>query len=596
MLYLVMMHPPENPGGARSLQSSMGMSRGFGIFAATVIIAATLVGGTVARSTYRPTPRAAQSKAASHSRTADNLEGDYGEALHLVSSNYAGEIDYEKATQAAIQGMLQTLDPHSNFFTQSEFAKLKEDQGSRFIGVGITILQHRDGVYVQSAVEGTPAARAGLRYGDRIVEVDGKDARDWNSEQVSKNVRGERGEPVRLKIERAGVEAPVYVTIVREAVPLPSIRNAYMIRPGTGYIGLNGGFQQTTGDELHEAIENLKAQGMRQIILDLRNNPGGLLDQAIDVASEFLPRGQTVVSVRGRDEKREVVHRSTGTDPTSDPLVVLINRNSASASEIVAGAMQDYGRGLIVGESSFGKGLVQRVFQLPFGTGLTLTTARYYTPYGRSLQRSYASGSYYDYYVRHQQAEETQGQRPSQPQQQPLAAVPSPTPTPQPTPAGPAVKTAAGRVFYGGSGIAPDIEVKPLAATPVRGRIAEAAFYFTRELAAGQIPGLESYRVEKVEFNHNPRPTDYAITAAVIEAFRNFLKRDEAQGLQPAQLDEELDFVKLRLREEIITAAYSSDMGVRILLDSDPQVLRALEALPEAKRLAETTRNAVPVG
>ncbi|HEY0005446.1 MAG TPA: S41 family peptidase [Pyrinomonadaceae bacterium] len=565
------------------------MSRRFGIFAIIIILAATIVGGTVARNMRAERPQ----KTASRPSTPGNIEGDYREALQFVSTNYAGEIDYEKATQAAIQGMLQTLDPHSTFFPQAEFTKLKEDQGSRFIGIGITILQHRDGVYVQSVIEGTPAARAGLRYGDRIVEVNGKDSRDWTSEQVSKNVRGERGESVRLKLERAGSEAPVYLNIVREAVPLPSIRNSFMIRPGTGYIGLNGGFQQTTGDELHDAIEALKAQGMRQIILDLRGNPGGLLDQAIDVTSEFLPRGQTVVSVRGRDQEQEIVHRSKGTDPTDDPLVVLISRNTASASEIVAGAIQDYGRGLVVGETSFGKGLVQRVFQLPFGTGLTLTTARYYTPYGRSLQRDYSNGSFYDYYVRHDQAEETRGARPSQPAQQPLSAVPSPTPTPHPT--GPAVKTAAGRVFYGGGGITPDIEIKPIAATPLRQRVAEAAFYFTRELAAGQIPGLESYRVEKVDPKHNPRPTDYPITDRVLEAFRNFLKRDANLGLQPAQLEEELDFVKLRLREEIVTAAFSGDMGTRVLLDSDPQILRALDALPEAKRLAETARNSTPV-
>ena len=166
--------------------------------------------------------------------TADNIENDYSEAVTTVSNNYAGDIDYEKATQAAIQGMLFTLDPHSVYFPYSEFKKLKEDQDSRFYGIGVTILQHRDGVYVQSTVEGTPAARAGLKYGDRIVEVDGKDAREWSSEQVSKNVRGARGEPVRIKVERVGSEAGQYFTIVRDSVPLPSIRNEFMIRPGTG--------------------------------------------------------------------------------------------------------------------------------------------------------------------------------------------------------------------------------------------------------------------------------------------------------------------------------------------------------------------------
>jgi carboxyl-terminal processing protease len=272
--------------------------------------------------------------------------------------------------------------------------------------------------------------------------------------------------------------------------------------------------------------------------------------------------------------------------------VVLINRNSASASEIVAGAIQDHGRGLIVGETSFGKGLVQRIFQLPFNTGLTLTTARYYTPYGRSLQRDYSSGSIYDYYTRH---DSTDNQTPpagaSGPRniEAPLSLA-SPTPHPH---TGPAVQTAAGRVFYGGGGITPDIEIKEPANTPTRLRIAEAAFQFTRQLAAGIVPGLESYRVEKVQYGKNAKPTDFPVTDRVIDAFRNFIRTQPELQVQPAQIDEELEFAKLRLRQEIVTAGFSNDAGARILLDSDAQVLRALEALPDAKRLADSTRSTV---
>jgi carboxyl-terminal processing protease len=331
---------------------------------------------------------------------------------------------------------------------------------------------------------------------------------------------------------------------------------------------------------------------MRQLILDLRGNPGGLLDQAIDVASEFLPRGQVVVSVKGRTEYSEpLVYKSNGAEPTTVPLVVLINRNSASASEIVAGAIQDHGRGLIVGETSFGKGLVQRVFQLPFNTGLTLTTARYYTPYGRSLQRDYSSGSLYDYYTRNEPAENQPTAPANGPRnlEAPLSQA-SPTPHPQ---TGPAVQTAVGRVFYGGGGITPDIEVKEPLNTPARLRLAEAAFHFTRHLAAGIVPGLESYRVEKVQYGKNARATDFPITDRVVEAFRNFVRTQPDFLVQPAQIDEELDFTKLRLRQEIITAAFSNDAGARVLLDSDVQVLRAVEALPDAKRLADSTRDSI---
>ena len=547
---------------------------------------AAMVGGTIG--TGRKLSSLTSSTSKNSYRVVDEIEKDYNEAVATITRNYSGDIDHEKATQAAIQGMLSTLDPHSAYFPYTEFKKLKEDQDSRFYGIGVTIVAHRDGVYVQSAVEGTPAAKLGLKYGDRILEVDGKDARDWTSEQVSKNVRGGLGEPVTIKVERAGSEAPLYFTIVRDSVPLPTIRNAYMIRPGTGYIGLTGGFQRSSDDELNKAMKRLGEQGMRQLILDLRGNPGGLLDQAIDVASEFLPRGAIIVSVKGRTEYSEpIVYKSTGSDPATVPLVILINRNSASASEIVAGAIQDHGRGLIVGETSFGKGLVQRIFQLPFNTGLTLTTARYYTPYGRSLQRDYSSGSLYDYYTRHEPNED-------QPSRRTIAqyrvAVSRWLLQLRIHTRDRAVQTAVGRVFYGGGGITPDIEVKEPANTPARLRIAEAAFHFTRQLAAGILPGLESYRVEKVQYGKSAKGTDFPITDRVVEAFRNFVRTQPDFLVQPAQIDEELEFAKLRLRQEIITAAFSNDAGARVLLDSDAQILRALEALPDAKRLADSTR------
>jgi carboxyl-terminal processing protease len=563
----------------------------FALSAAVLILLAALFGGMVGSGQKL---RSLTSTNAKNSyRVVDEIEKDYNEAIATITSNYSGDIDHEKATQAAIQGMLSTLDPHSAYFPYSEFKKLKEDQDSRFYGIGVTIVQHRDGVYVQSVVDGTPAAKHGLKYGDRILEVDGKNARDWTSEQVSKNVRGGLGEPVTLKVERVGSEPPLYFTLVRDAVPLPTIRNSYMIRPGTGYIGLTGGFQRSSDEELAKAMKRLQEQGMRQLILDLRGNPGGLLDQAIDVASEFLPRDAIVVSVKGRTEYSEpITYKSTGSEPTTVPLVVLINHNSASASEIVAGAIQDHGRGLIVGETSFGKGLVQRIFQLPFNTGLTLTTARYYTPYGRSLQRDYSSGSLYDYYTRH---EPTDTQTPPAGANGPRnieapLSLASPTPHPH---TGPAVQTAAGRVFYGGGGITPDIEVKEPTNTPVRAHIFEAAFYFTRQLAAGVVPGLESYRIEKVQYGKSAKPTDFPITDRVVEAFRNFVRTQPQFQVQSAQIDEELEFAKLRLRQEIITAAFSNDAGARVLLDSDAQVLRALEAFPDAKRLADSTRSTI---
>ena len=533
-----------------------------------VLLIGAIAGGLFGRVSLR---------ASSESQTmVEKVRNDYAEAVNIVTDNYAGKIEFEKATEDSVQGMLYTLDPHSSFFTRAEFQKLNEDQSSRFYGIGVSILQHRDGVFVQSIVEGTPAARAGLRYGDKFLEVDGKDATGWTSSEVSKNVRGERGVSVKVKIERPGSREPLEFNITRDGVPYPSIRNSFMIRDGVGYIALVGGFQETTDDELGQAIKQLKNQGMKQLVLDLRGNPGGLLPQAINVSSRFIGSGAPILSVRGRSRYAKTEdYRSTGNETQDFPLVLVINGGTASASEIVAGAIQDHGRGLIVGETSFGKGLVQRVFQLPGGTGLTLTTARYYTPFGRSLQRDYSNGSIYDYYTKHTaETEATKG-----------AA------TPTPTPAGAPVKTAGGRVFYGGGGIAPDVEAKPLTFSPLRSRIAEAAFYFTRQLTNGQIAGLENMRVERQQFDHVLRQTDFAVTDKVLEAFRTFLGRDAANGLRPENINGEIEFAKNRLREEMVTAAYSSETGQQVLLDVDPQVLKAIEVLPDSKKLAESVKN-----
>jgi len=502
----------------------------------------------------------------------EEISDSYREALKVIQSNYAGEVDYEKISESSIQSMLWTLDPHSSFFTRAEFKKLYEDQSSRFFGIGVSILRHRDGVYIQSVIPGTPADKAGLRYGDKFLEVDGKDATSWSSAEVSKNVRGERGTKVRLKMERAGEEKPLEFEIVRDGVPYPSIRNYFMLRDDIGYIGLTNGFQETTAKELDEAISNLKKQGMKRLILDLRNNPGGLLPQAIEVASRFIPQGKVIVSVKGRSKytkSEELV--STGSKVENFPLVVLINGASASASEIVAGAIQDYGRGLIVGTESFGKGLVQKVFSLPMGMGLTLTTARYYTPFGRSLQRDYSNGSIYDYYVHHTENETSQ------------------TMTNQDNNKGEAVVTAGGRVFYGGRGITPDVKVPPLELNSLRYRINEAVFFFTRLLVAGKIEGLESYKVERTKNSTVVQPHEFPITEKLLNAFRNFVENDKTYGLTSQIINKDLDYVKVRLRQEIVTANYSSEAGAQVMLEIDPQLIKAIEVLPEAARLAEMT-------
>jgi carboxyl-terminal processing protease len=517
--------------------------------------------------------------------TLEDVSTDYREALRIIQSNYAGQIDYEKISESSIQSMLWTLDPHSSFFTRAEFKKLYEDQSSRFFGIGVSILRHRDGVYVQAVIPGTPADKAGIRYGDKFLEVDGKDATVWSSAEVSKNVRGERGTKVRLKMERAGEEKPLEFEIIRDGVPYPSIRNYFMLRDEIGYIGLTGGFQETTARELDEAISNLKKQGMKKLILDLRNNPGGLLPQAVEVASRFIPQGKVIVSVKGRSQYAKSGELfSTGNKVENFPLVVLINGASASASEIVAGAIQDYGRGLIVGTESFGKGLVQKVFSLPMGTGLTLTTARYYTPFGRSLQRDYSNGSIYEYYVHHIEGETNQKNKDEQTREEQVKDKKQ------------AVVTAGGRVFYGGQGIIPDVKVEPLEFNSLRYRINEAIFYFTRLLVAGKIEGLESYKVEKAKNVTVVQPNEFPVTEKLLNAFRSFVEGDKSYGLTSESISKDLDYVKVRLRQEIVTANYSSEAGAQVFLEIDPQLLKAIEVIPEAAKLAEMTHAISSVG
>lgn len=504
---------------------------------------------------------------ASSEITAARVVADYREALGVIDKDYIGKVDYEKVSDSSIQSMLWSLDPHSGFFTREEFRKLYEEQASQFYGIGVSILQHRDGVYVQSVVPNTPADKAGLRYGDRFLEVDGKDATEWTSSEVSKNVRGPKGTSVKVRVGRASSPKPVDFEIVRGGVPLPSIRNYFMLPDEVGYIGLVGGFQETTAEELDEAIASLEKQGMRNLILDVRNNPGGLLPQAIEVVSRFVPPGQTVVSVKGRSRYATSEEmRSVDGGAHRFPLVVLINSGSASASEIVAGAIQDYGRGVVVGTDSFGKGLVQRVFPLPYGTGLTLTTARYYTPFGRSLQRDYSNGSIYDYYS-HADGSELPGGPPK--------------------PAGEPVTTAGGRVLYGGRGIEPDVVVKPAENGALRARINEAAFHFVRHLVAGNIAGFENYRVEKQDHKLSFPPDSIQVTDKLFEAFRQFTAADRESGLTAENLNSGADHARVRIREELATAMHSNEAGVQVLLETDPQVLKALAVMPEALRLSE---------
>lgn len=507
--------------------------------------------------------QAGQATVTQQTRTID-VEGNFSEAVDLIEKNYVDKVEHDSLTKTAIQGMLRTLDPHSNYFDSKEFQELQSEQHSQFYGIGVTINRRNNRVYILSTIKDTPADQAGLRYGDSISKVDGKPATEWSTQEVLEHVRGPKGEPVEIEVDRAGVPKPLTFKIIRDAVPLPSIRNNYMIRPGIGYIALSRGFNHTTEDELLQALDNLKSQGMRSLVLDLRNNPGGLLAQAVKVGNVFLQNGQTIVSIRGRDDKFESrTHEATNPTPQNIPLVILINHGTASASEIVAGAMQDHDRALIVGEDSFGKGLVQTVFRLPYGSGLTLTTAKYYTPSGRLIQRDYSSLSFYDYYAHRDKKDQK--------------------------PNGELRHTDTGRNVFGGGGIKPDVEVKATEISPTKGRLFNATFEFARELTTGQMAGFPQFKVVKTTYEHRLREDEYVINDKVMAAFRTFISNKPNYKFSEAQLKDNEEYIRRRIREEVVTAAYGDDSGVQVALEGDEQTLRAIQELPHARELAEAS-------
>jgi carboxyl-terminal processing protease len=539
-------------------------NRALPLLAILVIVFCTLAGG------YYGSRRPAH-VSESDSILTDQVVDDFREAISEIQEDYAGKIDLEALGKNSIQGMLRQLDPHSAFFTKAEFDDVQTEQSSRIYGIGVTIAKRYDHVYILSATPGAPGHRAGLRYGDAIIAIDKQNVDDWTSQQVMHKVRGEKGEPVDITVERAGVSNPITVRLRRDEVKLPSVRNAFMTsQSGTGYIALTGGFSSKTDEELSEALTQLRLEGMRQLILDLRNNPGGLLDEAIKVSTRFLGPEEKIVEVRGRDEESpaHTYEVPSSNAPETVPMVVLVDRQTASASEIVAGALQDHSRALIVGENTFGKGLVQGVFRLWGGTGLLLTTAKYYTPSGRSIQRSYSNVSFYDYYLNRS------GEQPSG------------------APQGNAFYTDLGGTVYGGGGIKPDVDVK---SPPLSGRLFYGVFDFVRQLVAGQMSGWREYRINDCQYKTKISPEEinrYPITDELLAAFRQYISNKPQFNVSEERLASNSGYIRAQMRREIITAAYGPEAGDQVYLSDDVQFRKAVDSLDRARVLAENARRA----
>jgi carboxyl-terminal processing protease len=517
----------------------------------------------------RKTPRGITSNATAA------VERDFDEALRMVQEQYVDgkKLDYNNVFKSSIIGMLRSLDPHSNYYDREEFDELKTDQRSEYFGIGASIQTYAYGdqadTFITATFENSPAGRAGLRFGDRVVEVDGVKMAGKSSLEVRDKIRGPRGSVVKLTLERSVDKRIQKVDITRDAVPQPSIPDAYMLKPGVGYIDMTRGFNYTTTDELLDSLERLHAKGMTSLVLDLRNNPGGFLDQAIHVAEVFLKNGQLILTQKGRNGFRDNSYESRNNSPDLTPLVILINQYTASASEIVAGAMQDHDRALIVGQTSFGKGLVQSIIPLEYGAGLTLTSAKYYTPSGRLIQRDYSNGGFYDYYTHG-------GIRSLGPKSEPEK------------PSGQEKKTDTGRAVYGGGGISPDESVSPRTMNPIQRRILNPTFAFARELVNGRIRGFESYKVQSgIDFHHELQAEDLKISDALFKAFKDFATNDPAFRISAPMLDHERSFAELELRFNIVTAAFGRVVADRVFITTDdPQVAKAVDILPKARDLA----------
>ena len=324
-------------------------------------------------------------------------------ALAAVDREYVEPLPSDRLIYDAIGGMLQTLDPHSSFFDPKQYAQMRERQEGRYYGIGLSIQTIDGDVTVMSLFEGSPAHRAGIRRGDIISKVKGEDAHGWTTEQTAKQLKGPKGTKVNISIKRPGYENLISMDVERDEVNIVTVRGVFMIDAQTGYVKL-GDFSETSEKEVGDAVAKLKSQGMKRLVFDLRDNPGGPLDQAIRIANRFLPRGDMIVYTRGRVPNIDADYRGTEDPDFSGPMMVLVNRNSASASEIVTGSLQDHDRALIVGETTFGKALVQSVYKISENAGLALTTGRYFTPSGRMIQRPWdnAFDEYLTYTLRDQ--------------------------------------------------------------------------------------------------------------------------------------------------------------------------------------------------
>jgi carboxyl-terminal processing protease len=475
----------------------------------------------------------------------------FSDVYRVVQENYAEPVSPDKSIyNGAIPGMLRVLDPHSNFFDPKAYAALREEQRGKYYGVGMQVGPRNNKVIVIAPFAGAPAYRAGIRPGDIIVAVDGKQTDNMSTSDVAELLKGPKGTSVKITVLREGSDKPLDFTVIRDEIPRYSVDVHFMIRPGIGYIHVSG-FQETTEKEVRDALDELG--DIHGLILDLRQNPGGLLSEGVGVADQFLKKGQVIVSHHGRASAEKVYKATHGNGGKDYPIVVLVNRGTASAAEIVAGAIQDHDRGLIAGETTFGKGLVQTVYPLSENTGLALTTAKYYTPSGRLIQREYNGVSLYDYYYNDREnGDSAVGNH--------------------------EVKmTDSGRTVYGGGGITPDVKIANPKTNKFQDTLLEkyAFFNFAKHYV----------------INHSVN-RQFEVDDAVMQEFRKFLDEQKVTFTE-ADLAENNDWIRSNIKAELFINEFGQQEGMRVHAETDPEVQKALDLLPQAKQLADNAKKTI---
>ncbi len=513
------------------------------------------------------TRRAELSRARVPASATAKIASDLQQAIEIIRNNYAdgAGVDEDAVIKSAITSMLAQLDPHSSYFDAAEFRELLAEQDSEYSGTGSSIANFiKDGrveTYIIATHPDSAAAAAQLQFGDRMVAVNGIPIAGLTADIVRDKVRGPRGTTVRITVEHATTGTIETLEMRRDRVFQPSIPHFFMVRDGVGYVGISEGFSHTTSTELSAALEELRRRGMTSLVLDLRGNGGGVLEQAIKVVEKFLPAGSSIISQRGRYAFDTRTWKSTNRHPLDLPIVVLVDEQTASASEVVAGALQDNDRALIFGQNTFGKGLVQNVLELPMGSGLTLTTARYYTPSGRSLQRSYATTGLYDYF----------NHRSAQKGDESLAEE---------------SRTITNRIVRSGRGITPDEVTETERFSSIRAGLLDPIFFFVRDVMRGKVGKTAGDRVsskdrvrQSIIFDGGPVAED------LLPAFQTYAL-DRGWKVSAVTLANESEFIKQQLRYQLALAAFGPETAAQSRIRGDKQVAKAINALPRAATLA----------